>query len=111
MPNRHVLAGLLFVLLAPSVLPHAWELVQAGGVHGQGVMAGQGEGPTGWVQAPLARGQTDSGQARDVANAQGASSNATQGNNPQPPPGQNPGTPVQRSLPGPSGIDAASPRR
>lgn len=111
MSTRFVLPGLLIVLLAPSVLPPGWELVQAGGVHGQGVMAGQGEGPTGWVQAPLARGQTDSGEARDVANAKGAPSNATQGTNPQPPPAENPGTPIQRSLPGPSGVDAASPGR
>jgi hypothetical protein len=111
MLTRTMLPGLLVVLLAPPALPHGWEFAQAGGVHGQGVMAGKGEGPTGWVQAPLARGQTSSGEQRDVANAQGVPPSAAKGSSPQPSPGENPGTPAKRSLPGPSGIDPASPRK
>ncbi len=109
MSMRSALPGLLVLLLVPGMAPHGLEKVQAGGVHGQDVMAGKGEGPTGWVQAPLARGQTASGQARDVANAQGGSSDQARGTNPQPPAGENPGTPLGQSLPGPSGINAAGP--
>jgi len=109
MRTRSMLSGLLVLLLAPASVPHGWVRVQAGGVHGQDVMAGKGEGPTGWVQAPLARGQTGSGEARDVANARGARD--TQSKNPQPSAGENPGTPLQRSLPGPSGVNQAGPGR
>ncbi len=109
MLTRFLLSGSLVLLLAPASVPHGWIRVQAGGVHGQGVMAGKGEGPTGWVQAPLARGQTGSGQPRDVANAQGARD--AQSKNPQPAAGDNPGTPVERSLPGPSGMNSASPSK
>jgi hypothetical protein len=109
MRTRSMLPGLLVALLAPASVPHGWIRVQAGGVHGQGVMAGKGEGPTGWVQAPLARGQTSSGQPRDVANAQGV--REAQSKNSQPAPGDNPGTPVERSLPGPSGMNPAGPSK
>ena len=109
MPIRSTLPGLLVLLLAPALVPHGWVRVQAGGVHGQDVMTGKGEGPTGWVQAPLARGQTGSGQPRDVANAQGARD--AQGGKPQPAAGDNPGTPVERSLPGPSGKNPAGPSK
>jgi len=109
MRTRSMLPGLLVVLLAPASVPHGWIRVQAGGVHGQGVMADKGESPTGWVQAPLARGQTGSGQPRDVANAQGAGD--AQSKKPQPAAGDNPGTPVERSLPGPSGVNPTSPGR
>jgi hypothetical protein len=84
----------------------AWvQLVQERGIHGQNPeTAGRGEGPTGYVQAPLPRGHNAPEQAAQGAGAAKIGASGTAANNKQRPAGQNPGTPVTTPLPGPSGL-------
>lgn len=96
------------------------QLVQEKGIHGQDAMSGRGQGPTGWVQAPVPRGHDAPEQAAQGAGAAQVGSPAGgTGSGPagagkgagQMPPGQNPGTPVPEPLPGPAGIAPEAPAK
>ena len=76
-------------------------------IHGQDAeSAGRGQGPTGWVQAPVPRGFNAPIYDGQGHGAGQAGANREGG---QVPPGQNPGAPVASSLPNPSGIAPGSP--
>jgi hypothetical protein len=115
---RTVFTSLLLIPAASTMTPCAayrpaspvpYQLAQAGGIKGQNPeTGGKGEGNTGWVQAPVPRGHNQPEQTAQGAGAAPVGSsgrNLPQAGN-QPSPGQNPGTPVTRPVPGPSGMGA-----